>query len=127
MVAEVALIWVVLNFLLLVMGELCLSPVGMSMVTRLSPPRIVAMMMGIMFLAISASNFIAGLIAQLTSVDQVAGELTDPLAAIAKYQEVYKLLGLYALVVAAVLLVLTPILKRLMHLEKIPDTHSVSK
>jgi POT family proton-dependent oligopeptide transporter len=115
----VSLIWVVLNFLLLVMGELCLSPVGMSMVTRLSPPRIVAMMMGIMFLAISASNFISGLIAQLTSVDQVGGELTDPLAALANYQEVYKLLGMYALSVGAVLLLLTPYLKRLMHLDEI--------
>ena len=119
---QVPLFWFVLNFLLLVMGELCLSPVGMSMVTRLSPSRIVAMMMGVNFLAISASNFISGLIAQLTSVDQISGELADPLAAMANYQDVYKLLGLYALSVAAVLLLLTPVLKKLMHMDKLADS-----
>ena len=69
-------------------------------------------------LAISASNFISGLLAQLTSVERVGGELKDPLAAIANYQDVYQLLGIYALAVAGVLLVLTPLLKKLMHLDK---------
>jgi POT family proton-dependent oligopeptide transporter len=123
---QVALIWFVLNFLLLVMGELCLSPVSMAMVTRLSPPRIVAMMMGVLFLAISASNFISGLIAQLTSVDRVAGEMADPQIAMANYREIYQLLGFYALAVGAVLLLLAPILKKLMHLDKIIDSGSYS-
>jgi dipeptide/tripeptide permease len=48
------------------------------MVTKLSPHRIVATMMGAFFLGMSASNFISGLIAQLTSVDRVEGELSDP-------------------------------------------------
>jgi POT family proton-dependent oligopeptide transporter len=115
---QVTMFWFALNFLLLVMGELCLAPVGMSMVTKLSPHRIVAMMMGVFFLAISASSFIAGLIARLTSVERVGGELMDPLAAMANYQDVYRLLGLSALVVAGILLVLTPLLKKLMHLDK---------
>ena len=120
---QVAMLWFALNFLLLVMGELCLAPVGMSMVTKLSPHRIVAMMMGVFLLAISASSFIAGLIAQLTSVERVGGELTDPLAAMANYQDVYRLLGIYALTVAGILLVLTPLLKKLMHMDK--DTEPV--
>ena len=115
---QVAMFWFTLNFLLLVMGELCLAPVGMSMVTKLSPHRIVAMMMGVFLLAISASSFIAGLIARLTSVERVGGELTAPLAAMANYQDVYRLLGIYALSVAGILLVLTPLLKKLMHLDK---------
>jgi POT family proton-dependent oligopeptide transporter len=115
---KVALFWFVLNFLLLVMGELCLAPVGLSMVTKLAPHRIVAMMMGVFMLGISASNFISGLVAQLTSVDRVGGELTDPLAAMTNYQDVYRLLGIYALAVAGVLLLLTPLLKKLMHLDK---------
>jgi POT family proton-dependent oligopeptide transporter len=88
------------------------------MVTKLSPHRIVATMMGVFFLGMSASNFISGLIAQLTSVDRVGGELSDPIAALANYQDVYQLLGVYALSVAGVLLVLTPLLKKLMHLDK---------
>ena len=76
------------------------------------------MMMGVFLLGISASNFISGLVAQLTSVERVGGELTDPKAALANYQDVYQLLGIYALMVAGVLLLLTPLLKKLMHLDK---------
>jgi POT family proton-dependent oligopeptide transporter len=113
----VALFWFVLNFLFLVMGELCLAPVGMSMVTRLSPPRIVAMMMGVFMLAISASSFISGLIAQMTSSHGLAGELPNQQAALANYQQVYLQLGVYALAVAALLLALNPWLRRRMHLD----------
>jgi len=115
---QVALFWFVLNFLLLVLGELCLAPVGMSMLTKLSPHRIVAMMMGVFLLAISASSFISGLLAQLTSVERVGEELTDPAAAMANYQDVFQMMGMIALSVAAVLLILSPFLKKLMHLDK---------
>jgi POT family proton-dependent oligopeptide transporter len=112
----VALFWFALNFLLLVMGELCLAPVAMSMITRLAPRRIVALMMGVFLLAYSASSFISSLIAGLTSIEAAAGELADSSAALANYQTVYQQLGLYALAVAALLLVLAPMLKRRMHL-----------
>jgi POT family proton-dependent oligopeptide transporter len=115
---QVALFWFVLNFLLLVLGELCLAPVSLSLVTRLSPHRIVAMMMGVLLFAMSASNFISGLLARLTSVERVGEELTDPAAAMANYQDVFQLMGLTALAVAALLLILSPFLKRLMHLDK---------
>jgi POT family proton-dependent oligopeptide transporter len=115
---QVALFWFVLNFLLLVLGELCLAPVGMSMLTKLSPHRIVAMMMGVFLLAISASSFISGLLARLTSVERVGEELTDPAAALTNYQDVFQLMGLFAFSVAVVLLLLSPFLKKLMHLDK---------
>ena len=115
---QVALFWFVLNFLLLVLGELCLAPVAMSMLTKLSPHRIVAMMMGVFLLAISASSFISGLLAQLTSVERVGEELSDPAAAMANYQDVFQMMGMIALSVAAVLLILSPFLKKLMHLDK---------
>jgi POT family proton-dependent oligopeptide transporter len=114
----VALFWFVLNFLLLVLGELCLAPVGMSMLTKLSPHRIVAMMMGVFLLAISASSFISGLLARLTSVERVGQELADPAAAMSNYQDVFRLMGLTAMGVAVLLLVLSPFLKKLMHLDK---------
>lgn len=114
----VPLFWFILNYLLLVLGELCLAPVGMSVLTKLSPHRIVAMMMGVFLLAISASSFISGLLAQLTSAERVGSELADPVAAMANYQEVFKLMGLVAMGVAAFLLILSPLLKRLMHLDK---------
>jgi proton-dependent oligopeptide transporter, POT family len=55
--------WLITTYLLHSLGELCLSPVGLSSVTKLSPPRLVGQMMGLWFLATSLGNLIAGLIA----------------------------------------------------------------
>ena len=59
--------WLVAAYFIQVLGELCLSPVGNSVVTKLAPPRIVGMMMGVWFLAIAAGNKLAGLIAGLSA------------------------------------------------------------
>ena len=55
--------WLILTYLLHTMGELCLSPVGLSSVTKLAPQRFVGQMMGIWFLATSLGNLMAGLMA----------------------------------------------------------------
>lgn len=55
--------WLILTYLLHTMGELCLSPVGLSSVTKLAPKRFVGQMMGIWFLATSLGNLMAGLLA----------------------------------------------------------------
>ncbi len=61
--ARVSPIWLVLVYLVQTIGELCLSPVGLSTVTKLAPPRIVGVMMGVWFLSISIGNYIAGWVA----------------------------------------------------------------
>jgi POT family proton-dependent oligopeptide transporter len=63
----VSSLWLVAAYFLQVVGELCLSPVGNSVVTKLAPARIVGMMMGVWFLAIAAGNKVAGLIAGLSA------------------------------------------------------------
>src|SRR4029450_4068634 len=50
--------WLVVTYLLHTFGELSLSPVGLSATTRLAPPRVVGLMMGVFYLAISLGNFI---------------------------------------------------------------------
>ncbi|MBM3876741.1 MAG: peptide MFS transporter [Verrucomicrobia bacterium] len=55
--------WLVITYLLHTVGELCLSPVGLSSVTKLAPPRLVGQMMGVWFLAASLGNLLGGLIA----------------------------------------------------------------
>lgn len=109
--AKVALVWFVLNFFLLTSGELCLAPVGMSMVTKLAPRRIVGVMMGSFFLAYSASSYISGLIAQFTS----PGPATSNAAAMDTYALIYLRLGMIALGVALVLFLLAPLLTRRTH------------
>jgi len=59
---KVSWIWLTLTYLFHTIGELCLSPVGLSSMTKLSPRRYVGQMMGIWFLASSLGNLIAGLV-----------------------------------------------------------------
>jgi POT family proton-dependent oligopeptide transporter len=55
--------WLIMTYLLHTFGELCLSPVGLSFYTKLTPKRFVGQMMGIWFMALSLGNLVAGLIA----------------------------------------------------------------
>ncbi|MFQ5534477.1 MAG: peptide MFS transporter [Sphingomonadales bacterium] len=110
-----ALIWLVLIYLLHTAAELCLSPVGLSMITKLSVARVVGMMMGVWFLASAGANFIAGLIAQLTSADHNGGAIVDKVAAAARYMEVYTQVGFIAVGVGTLLFLLSPLLRKGMH------------
>lgn len=106
------LVWLVLIYLLHTTGELCLSPVGLSMVTKLSLSRIVGMMMGVWFLAFAGANYISGQIAIMTGGGSVAAG--DPQAA-ARVLEVYANVGWLAVGVALALFAITPLLKKGMH------------
>ncbi len=69
---QVAPTWLLLTYLLHTTGELCLSPVGLSAVTKLSPPRYVGQMMGVWFMGAALGNLIAGLLAGFFGEDSVA-------------------------------------------------------
>jgi len=62
---KVSPLWLIALYLLHTIGELCLSPVGLSTVTKLAPERFLGLMMGIWFLALSLGNFIGGRVAGL--------------------------------------------------------------
>jgi POT family proton-dependent oligopeptide transporter len=109
------MIWVVLIYLLHTTGELCLSPVGLSMVTKLSVPRVVGMMMGAWFLASGFGNYVAGVIAASTGAETVGGEIVDLAAAKANYATVYWNVGLVAVGIAVAVFILSPFLKKLGH------------
>ncbi|MGK2913188.1 MAG: peptide MFS transporter [Porticoccaceae bacterium] len=108
------LIWLALIYLLHTTGELCLSPVGLSMITKLSVARVVGMMMGVWFLASAAANFIASQIARLTGVDDASGD-TLKQAVLARTLEVYTQVGWLSVAVAMLLLLLAPALRKAMH------------
>ena len=116
----VSVFGLLLGLLLHSTGELCLSPVGLSMVTKLSPPRIVSTVMGAWFLATAFSNFLAGLIAQLTGVSGEAGEaqvIPPPSGTVHLYGDVFGQIGLVAIGSALICLALSPLLRRWMHTE----------
>jgi POT family proton-dependent oligopeptide transporter len=114
---RVPLVWLFLAYLLHTTGEICLSPVGLSMITKLSVPRIVGLMMGVWFLASALAHTLAGLVAQATSGDTVGGVVTDPQAQLATYADVFSTIGWVGVGIGVVLMILSPWLKRGMHLE----------
>jgi POT family proton-dependent oligopeptide transporter len=65
--------WLVTTYLLHTFGELCLSPVGLSSVTKLAPRKLVGQMMGVWFLATSLGNLLAGLLASEFNADNTGG------------------------------------------------------
>ena len=116
----VAMYWLLLGYLLQTTGELCLSPVGLSMVTKLSPTRIVSTVMGAWFLATAFSNFLAGIIATFTGVSH-GGEgeqvIPPPIETVDLYGNVFGTIAITAMCSAAVCFVLSPLLSRWMHPE----------
>jgi len=99
---RVSPLWLVTVYLIQTFGELCLSPVGLSTVTKLSPGRMVGLMMGVWFLSISIGSYIAGLTTRLFEGNDNA-VLTRGFAIFA---------GI-TLVATLVLAVLTPFIKKL--------------
>jgi POT family proton-dependent oligopeptide transporter len=92
--------WLFWVYLLHTLGELCLSPVGLSMVTKLAPARVAALMMGIWYLANAAANYLAGILEELLAGSSI------PL---------YWFLVGSSIGAGVVLLAVTPLLKKLMH------------
>lgn len=86
--------WLILTYLLQVLGELLLSPVGLSSVTKLAPARLAGQMMGVWFLAASLGNLLAGLLA-----GQVTG--TNASGMPAQFLQVTVITGLAGLVLMA--------------------------
>ena len=125
---QTGVIWIVLIDFLHTLGELCLSPVGLSSVTKLSPQRIVGFMMRMWFFASAAGNYVAGLIAKGTAGDPVmliAEKIYLQVMFLPEDQftinqkngfiDVYTDVGLIAIGCGIFLAVLTPVLKKLMH------------
>ncbi|MDC1529597.1 peptide MFS transporter [Gammaproteobacteria bacterium] len=97
------------------MGELMVSPVGLSAVTKLAPPQAVGMTMGAWFLYSGLSNYLAGVIASTTGAETIGGQLADTAAAKATYAAVYTQVGYIAMAIAVVMLLISPFIKRMMH------------
>ncbi|PKP97356.1 MAG: MFS transporter [Alphaproteobacteria bacterium HGW-Alphaproteobacteria-13] len=123
---RVPLLWLFLAYLFHTTGELCLSPVGLSMITRLSVPRVVGLMMGVWFLSSALAHTLAGLIAQETSTDTVAGVVKDAGAQLASYQSVFSTIGWVAVGIGVLLTLLSPILSRYMHLDTLSDADDLA-
>lgn len=107
--------WLVLAYLILEIGEMCLSPVGLSAVTQLAVPRVVSLMMGTWFLATAFSETLAALLGKLAAIDVPEGEAMDLVAAAAKYEHLFWLLMWIGIGCAVLAFLVAPLLRRMMH------------
>ncbi|NMH66637.1 peptide MFS transporter [Shewanella salipaludis] len=114
---QVALGWLVLAYLLHTSGELCISPIGLSMITKLSPPRLVGLMMGLWFLGSAIAEYIAALLAGNAAANAAPAEVAAIGAPLSQHQiftSLYLDIMWIAFAGAALTLALTPLLKRWM-------------
>jgi proton-dependent oligopeptide transporter, POT family len=112
---KVPLIFLVVAYLFHTTGELCLSPVGLSQMTKLAPAAVVSTVMAMWFLASSWAQLIGGIIAQMTASETVAGQVLDPQKALATYVEIFEWVGEWGIIIGVGLVVLSPILGYLAH------------
>ena len=103
--ASVSLIWLVLAYLLHTMGELCVSPVGLSYVSKLVPPKKIGMMFGIWYLVNFLGNLSAGTI----------GKYIDTIVEQFSMSHFFLIFTIVPATVGLIFLVLNPLMKKLMH------------
>ena len=96
---------------IITLGEMCLSPIGLSIMTKLSTEKLQGMMMGLWFLASAYGQYVAGLIGANMAT---AREDSSNIEKLAAYTEGYKDLGLYAVIAGIVLIAISPLVKKLM-------------
>jgi POT family proton-dependent oligopeptide transporter len=112
---RVPLIFLVLLYLLHTTGELCLSPVGLSAMTKLAPATIVSTLMATWFLSSAGAQALGAQIAKLTAAETIGGQVLDPAAALRTYVEVFQMLGWGAIGIGVALGVASIWLRRLAH------------
>jgi proton-dependent oligopeptide transporter, POT family len=112
--AKTLVLFVFLIYLLQTTGELCLSPVGLSAMNRLAPKHLASLIMGAWFYMTAVGNFVAGKIGEATGGHDGVMTKEGTLA-------VYWTIGLWTIGIAAIVLVLSTFIKRMMHLDTLKD------
>ena len=112
--AMTPVLFVFLYYLLATTGELCLSPVGLSAMNRLAPSYLASLIMGAWFYMTAVGNFVAGKIGEATGGH--GGEMSKE-----KLLEIYALFGWISIGAAVAVLLVSPIVKRWMHLDTLED------
>jgi POT family proton-dependent oligopeptide transporter len=113
-------VFIFLIYLLHTTGELCLSPVGLSAMNRLAPAHMASLIMGTWFFASATGNFAAGLIAAATGSEAASGEGAGKETVLAVYSQI----GWIAIAVGVGVLLISPLIRKLMHLDTLRDDHS---
>lgn len=112
---QVPLITVVLLYLLHTTGELFISPIGLSMVTKMAPKNIAGTAMGAWFLSFAMANYLGGIIATFTGGHGADGVALTAAEGLAKYTDVFAILAYVLLGIGALVIIMNKPIKKLMH------------
>lgn len=111
----ISLFFFALGYFFMVTGELCLSPIGLSVITRLSPAKSVGLMMGMWFLASSYGQYLAGIIGSLMALPADAGMQLSAAESLPVYTNIFGKIALASALSGVLLLLLYPRLKKWMN------------
>jgi POT family proton-dependent oligopeptide transporter len=100
------------GYFFIISGELCISPIGLSMITKLSPQKMVALMMGIWFFASATGEFLAGKIGSLMSVPKDV--VNNPVLSLPYYANILSKIGMYSIGIGILLVCLVPLIRKWM-------------
>lgn len=103
--ASVSIVWLIIAYLFHTLGELCVSPVGLSYVSKLVPPRMIAFMFGVWYLALAIGNKTSGKM----------GAMIDDITAKYDISTFFLIFTIVPIIIGIIALLLSPTLKKLMH------------
>lgn len=112
----VPMFYFLLGYMFISIGELCLSPIGLSMVTKLSPANMVGFIMGAWFLASAFGQYVAGLIGSWMAIPTVDGTSSLlPQDSLPVYTGVYYQIAVISLIAGVIIIAISPVIKKWMH------------
>jgi POT family proton-dependent oligopeptide transporter len=103
--ASVSIVWLIMAYLFHTLGELCVSPVGLSYVSKLVPPRMIAFMFGVWYLALAIGNKTSGKL----------GSMIDDITTKYDISTFFLIFTIVPIVIGLIAIALNPVLKKLMH------------
>jgi POT family proton-dependent oligopeptide transporter len=112
-----------LLYMLHTTGELFLSPVGLSEITKLSVPSIVSFMMAVWFMASSIAHFIGGEIAKRVGTETVGGQVTNPEAALQSSLDTFNQIGLWGVGIGVFFILISFVISKWSNGVNDPDAH----
>jgi POT family proton-dependent oligopeptide transporter len=118
------MLFLALLYLLHTTGELFLSPVGLSEITKLSIAKVVSFMMAVWFLSSSIAQFVGGKIAAMAGTHTVGGQVTDPRASLETSLGVFNMLGWWGIGIGVGFVVLSVFIKHWSHGANDPSGHA---
>ncbi|MCR5873336.1 peptide MFS transporter [Phenylobacterium sp. J426] len=118
------MIFLALLYMFHTTGELFLSPVGLSEITKLSIAKVVSFMMAVWFLSSSVAQYVGGWIAGMAGTHTVGGQVTDPAASLAASLKVFNMLGLWGMGIGVAFVLLSFFIKHWAHGANDPSGHA---